>query len=316
MNRDPSFRMFSLIVLSVFFSAFAWAGETGKLSGVVRDSTTGEPLVGANIILLGTTLGSATDANGAYFVNNIPPGAYRVRISMVEYHTVVYENVRINVDITTELNVNLPSEIIELDREIVVTASRPVVQKDQTSTRTVVQGSVILNELRFQNVEDVLDLQAGVTRGTDGNLHIRGGRTGGTVYQVDGVPLLNPFTRSAAGEIEVQNVQELQAHLGTFDAEYGNAADGIVTVFTKDGTESYTGRVGYESARLNASPYQKKDWNLERSDIRSLSPDQQALYLDYVRKPDGSSAYDYVSVLDDPNVEEYLVVPVLGTFSA
>jgi len=55
-------------------------------------------------------------------VNNIPPGAYRVRVSMVGYGTVVYENVRINVDMTTELNALLPSEVISLDKEIVVTA--------------------------------------------------------------------------------------------------------------------------------------------------------------------------------------------------
>lgn len=316
MNRGPSLRNLLVVLFSVCLCASARAGETGKLSGAVRDSTTGEPLVGANIVLLGTTLGAATDVNGSYFVNNIPPGAYRVRVSMVGYGSIIYENVRINVDMTTELNALLPSEVITLDKEIIVTARRPVVQKDQTSTRTVVQGSTIVNELRFQAVEQVLELQAGVTVGTDGSLHVRGGRTGGTVYQVDGVPLLNPFTRSTAGEVEVQNVQELQAHLGTFDAEYGNAADGIVTVFTKDGGESYAGRVGYESARLNSSPYQKKDWNLDRSEVQSLPPDQQALYLDHVRKPDGSSAYDYVSALDDPYAEEYLLVPMLGTFSA
>ncbi len=307
----------SIAIFLVFlFATIALAGNTGKLSGVVRDAETKEPLVGVNIVLVGTTLGGSTDANGAYFVNNVPPGVYEVRVSMIGYQAVTYENVRIMVDVTTELNAELSGEVIQLDREVVVTARRPVVQRDRTSTRSIVEGSLIVKELRFQNVNQVLELQAGVTRGVDGALHIRGGRTGGTVYQVDGVPLLNPFTRTVAGDLEVQNVQELQAHLGTFDAEYGNAADGIVSVYTKDGGDQYIGRFGYESPMLNKSPYQKPDWNLDREDVRSLPQAQQEIYKDLIRKPDGTSAYDYVSVLDDPHVtQDYVLINALGTFT-
>jgi len=60
MNRRPSSRKLILIMLSFVVCGSAWAGETGKLSGTVRDSSTGEPLIGANIVLLGTALGAAT----------------------------------------------------------------------------------------------------------------------------------------------------------------------------------------------------------------------------------------------------------------
>ncbi|MBM4169834.1 MAG: TonB-dependent receptor [Ignavibacteria bacterium] len=291
------------------------AGETGKLAGTVYDAETRERLIGVNIVIAGTTLGAATDATGFYFINNVPPGSYEVRISMVGYQTVVFQDVRIRVDVTTELNAALSSSAIELGREIVVTAEQPVVQKDRTATRTIVEGSTVLRDLRLQEIGEILTLQAGVTRGTEGTLHIRGGRAGGMVYQIDGVPVTNPFGRTLAGEMEVENVQELQAHLGTFDAEYGNAADGVVSIYTKDGGDKYAGRFYYESAQINPSPYHKKDWNLDRSDIRNLPPDQQQRYLDAVRKPDGTSAYDYVSVLDDPYAKPYLLVHALGTWS-
>ena len=260
-------------------------------------------------------MGATTDPDGFYFVNRIPPGTYRVQISLIGYQTTVVNDLRIMADVTTDLNAVLRSATVELGT-VEITALRPVVQKDQTATRTIVDGETIVKDLRFQDVGEILRLQAGVTRGTDGNLHVRGGRTGGTVYQIDGIPIQNPLFRSTAGEIEVENVQELQAHLGTFDAEYGNAADGVITVHTKDGGDRIAGRVGYESPRLNASPYQKADWNLDRPEVQALSAEQQAKYRDEVRKPDGSSAYEYVGVLDDKYAQDLLLIKLLGTWSA
>ncbi len=310
MTRSSS--LLSLLAITV---CLAIAGDTGKVRGSVVDAETGEPLAGANIVIVGTSLGAASDLDGVFNIINILPGTYDVRVSMVGYATRTFTGVRVMADVTTELPVTLSTQAIE-QQEIVVTAERSVVQRDQTSTRAIVEGSTIVRDLRFQQVNEVLELQAGVTRGTDGALHVRGGRTGGMVYQIDGIPMLNPFTRTAAADFEVENVQELQAHLGTFDAEYGNAADGIVTVYTKDGGDRYKGRFTYESPMLNSSLYHEKDWNLQRDEVAALSAEEQKLYKDHVRKPDGTSAYDWMSVLDDPYVEDELIIPALGTWSA
>ena len=304
-----------LIFIVLLSSSAIYAGDTGKLNGFIKDKETNEALIGANAVVLGTTHGAASDVTGFYFINNIPPGTYSIKISMIGYQTIVFENVKIMADLTTELDIELTSAAIEMGSEVVVIAEKPVVQKDLTSTRVVVDGSMIVEDLRAQNINEILKLQAGVTVGTDGQFHIRGGRSGGTVYQVDGVPLTNPFLRSLAGEIEVENVQELQAHLGTFDAEYGNAADGIITVSTKDGGSQYSGKILYESPMINSSPYHEKDWNLNRDDVKSLPVSEQERYLDVVRKSDGRSAYDYVSVLDDPYAQDYLGIKMLGTIS-
>ena len=297
-----SFKKLFLIALTCIPAIYA--GETGKLNGFIKEAETNEPLIGANVVVLGTTLGAASDVTGFYFINNIPPGTYRVQVSMIGYQTIVFEDVKIMSDLTSELNADLASTTIEMESEIVVIAQRPVVQQDLTSTRIVVDGSMIVEDLGAQDINEVLKLQAGVTVGTDGEFHIRGGRTGGTVYEVDGVPLTNPFLRNLAGEIEVENVQELQAHLGTFDAEYGNAADGIITISTKDGGNEYSGKFLYESPMLNSSPYHEKDWNLNRDDVKSLPEAEKEKYKDVVRKADGSSAYDFVSVLDDPYAKD------------
>ena len=75
-------KYFLLILLIPFL---IYAGTTGKLSGTIKDALTGEPLVGANIIIVGTDLGGATDINGNYVILNISPGSYSVKISYIGY---------------------------------------------------------------------------------------------------------------------------------------------------------------------------------------------------------------------------------------
>ena len=71
--------------LVVFAMTCAHAGTTGKVAGKVLDAQTGEPLVGVNVLLVGTTLGASSDIDGEYFILNIPPGTYAVKASAVGY---------------------------------------------------------------------------------------------------------------------------------------------------------------------------------------------------------------------------------------
>jgi len=304
----------ALVIIILLSSSYVFAAGSGKIAGVVKDAETGEPLIGANVVVLNTEYGAATDVNGNYTIIGIEPGTYSIKISSIGYQSKIVNNLMVISELTTELNVSLKVQSIKIKDEVVVEAKRPVVQKDLTSTRVVVEGKMIVDELRAQNLSNVIELQPGVTYGTDGRFHVRGGRAGGSVVQVDGVPLVNPFMRTTSGEIDVESVQEFQALLGTFDAEYGNASDGILNISTKDGGSKYSMKILYESPQLNSSPYHEKDWNLNRDDIKSLPPEEQEKYKDVIRKPDGTSAYDYVSVLDDKYAQKYLPVKVLGNF--
>jgi len=76
--KEPAARLtngvlyLSALVL-VAFSMLS-AQTVGKISGLVTDAETGEPLIGCNVAVAGTTLGASTDLDGAFFVLNIPPG--------------------------------------------------------------------------------------------------------------------------------------------------------------------------------------------------------------------------------------------------
>ncbi|RKY52963.1 MAG: hypothetical protein DRP92_04535, partial [Candidatus Neomarinimicrobiota bacterium] len=63
-------------LLLLVMTEFLVAGVTGKIRGRVVDAQTGEPLPWVNVMLEGTSLGAATDANGVYVILNVPPGEY------------------------------------------------------------------------------------------------------------------------------------------------------------------------------------------------------------------------------------------------
>ena len=218
----------------LIFQIYLFAGTTGKIAGKVTDKKSGEPLIGVNIILLGTSMGSATDVDGNYYILNIPPGTYKVKASLVGYAAVTFDNVKVSVDQTTKLDFEMSEEAIEISN-VVVTASKPLVQKDLTSTQENVSGNDIAM-LPVEDVQSVINLQAGVVNG-----HFRGGRLGEVKYMIDGVAVNDVYSGESTMQADVNSIQELQVITGTFNAEYGEALSGVVNQVTKIAGDHYSG---------------------------------------------------------------------------
>jgi len=204
----------------------SFAGTTGKIAGKVIDATNGEPIIGANVIIMGTSLGAAVDFDGNFFIINIPPGKYKLKVSSIGYNAVIIQNVRVSVDQTTKLNFELQEEAIQMG-DVIVVATRPIVQKDLTSTQSIISGEDIAM-LPLETVQSVVNLQAGVIEG-----HFRGGRIAEVQYLVDGVSTNDAFTGLPSMEADVNSIQEVQVLTGTFNAEYGDALSGVVNQITK-----------------------------------------------------------------------------------
>ena len=82
-------RLKPLLFYFLLLSDALLSGTTGKLAGRVTDKSSGAALVGVNVIVEGTARGSATDANGDYFILQLSPGTYSVRFSMIGYQPLV-----------------------------------------------------------------------------------------------------------------------------------------------------------------------------------------------------------------------------------
>ena len=227
-NRHP-LRPARLVALALaaLLGAAAASAQTGKLSGRVTDAD-GQPLIGASVLVVGTTFGAATDVDGVYNVLRVPPGTISIRVSSIGYQTQVVEGVLITSNTTTELDVTLRDEVVA-GEEVVVTAEQPIVDVTQTSTVATVSRDEIA-ALPVQELADVVNLQAGVVDG-----HFRGGRTGEVQYQVDGVSVNNPYDNSSTITLDRSVLQEVQVISGTFDAEYGQALSGVVNAVLRSG---------------------------------------------------------------------------------
>ena len=231
------------VIFLILISNSVYAGVTGKITGKVTEAQTGEELIGINILIEGTTMGAATGVDGTYIINNIEPGVYSLVFSGVGFQKKIVRDVRVSSDFTTRIDLQLASEAISLET-IVVEAVNPMVRKDLTSSKTVIDDSQI-QALPIESLDQLLTLQAGITKGASGEIHIRGGRSSEVAYNVNGISTINPFDFSKTVNISTNAVQELSVVSGTFNAEYGNALSGIVNTVTKEGGQAYRGSLSF-----------------------------------------------------------------------
>ena len=245
-----------LCILYIFnLNAFIYAGSTGKITGKITDDQR-ENLIGVNVYLDGTAIGTATDNNGRYLIINIPAATYTIIVSYVGYKTIKMKDVIINADRTTNLDFNMEVSALESD-EVVVIAKKPVIVKDQTATTTTMESATI-NNMPVNNISDVLSTMAGVLQNHSGNYivgggyHFRGGRAGEITYLVDGFVIENALYGDMGMDISRNAISEISMITGAFNAEYGEATSGVINIVTKEGKANYNWELrGVSDAILN-----------------------------------------------------------------
>lgn len=162
-----------LIILMMFFTSSLFAN--GKVTGKVYDKPSEEPLIGANVFLMNTSMGSATDFDGYYKIENIPAGKYTMTVKYLGYDTQTFEIVIVDGK-TLEMNVGLDYMTIE-GEEVLVTAQAigqmQAINKQITSNsvKNIVSSSKI-KELPESNAAEAVGRLPGVSlqrEGGEGN---------------------------------------------------------------------------------------------------------------------------------------------------
>ncbi len=238
--KRKAFRLLIIVwAISLTAPVLLRAGVTGKIAGAVTDRETGEPLIGVNVMLDGTYLGSSSDLEGHYFILNVPPGVHKMTITYLGYQDHHVQNVRVTVDQTTTIDVVLVPTVLK-GEEIVVVAEKPLVEMDRTFSTSTVDNTEI-EVMPVTKMQEIIDIQAGVVDG-----HFRGGRKGEVTYLLDGIPVKDSYDGTQATQVNNSVVQELQVITGTFNAEYGQAMSGVVNMVTKEGSAQISGTVSSE----------------------------------------------------------------------
>jgi len=252
--------MKQIIITFLSFLCFSSlsAGITGKIAGKVTDASTGEPLPGVNVIIVGTLSGGASDIDGDYYIINVPPGEYSLKATMIGYASQLQTKVQVRMDQTAIINFKMKPETIS-GEEIVVVAKRPVVEMDVSSSQEVTNGKEIVANPMVTSIEDYLNLQAGIEDG-----EIRGGSIDQTGFLMDGLAVVDNRTNRPISSINLSAVKELSVIKGGFNAEYGNIRSGLVNVVLKEGnSDKYNGYLD-----LQMSPA-----HLKHSGASLFSPD-------------------------------------------
>lgn len=112
----------ALAISLLFVLSILQAQENGRITGIVVEEGTRSSLWGANVVLVGTTRGAATDNQGYYLISNVPPGDYEIAVNYIGYAD-VSSNVQVEAGQTVTLDFVMRSTVIELS-ELVVTAER------------------------------------------------------------------------------------------------------------------------------------------------------------------------------------------------
>ena len=235
------------ITIFLFLQSLTIASVTGKISGIITDSSTGESLIGANVMLDGTSLGAATDIDGHYNILNVSPGFYALRVEMIGYAQKTVTDIRVEIDLTALIDVELSLEAIAGEM-VIVKANQKLVKVDVAFSQKSISSSQIA-EMPVSSVADVVGLSAGVS-----GLSIRGGSSNETQFMVDGLVMNDERTSEPTTGIPLSSIQDISLQMGGFGAEYRNARSGIINIVTKEGSkDSYSGTISIR----HSSPTQK-----------------------------------------------------------
>jgi len=251
-------KYFYLAILILLTTISAKAQDaTGSVYGKVIDKFTNEPLIGANVIIIGTDLGAATDAQGEFTIINITPNVYQVRASVIGYNSVTKTDVSVMPGRPAIVNFGLTVTAIELEGV--------VVQSDYFLRNPIEVGSIKSfsnEEIRrsaggFEDVIRAVSVLPGVAQADPGrnDLIVRGGGPSENLYLIDGIPVqnINHFgTQGATGGplsyINLDFVSGTTFSTGGFSVLNGDKLSSVLTIDLREGRKDKIGGKGTISA--------------------------------------------------------------------
>ncbi|MBX7124441.1 MAG: TonB-dependent receptor [Cyclobacteriaceae bacterium] len=258
-----------LMLVTLLGSTPLWGQGTQTIRGVVIDQDSKAPVIGANIIIVGSDpiKGAATDLNGQYVIDGVEPGRYSLKVTSVGYEELMSTNVLVVAGKQLELNFEMKESLVTLS-EIVVTAASD--KTELNNDLTTVSGRTFNTEetSRFaggrNDVSRMAQNFAGVSNVNDArnDIVIRGNSPSGLLWRLEGIDIPSPnhFASfgSTGGPVSMLNNNTLTKSdfiTAAFPAMYGNALGGVFDLQMRNGNNlkrEYLGQVGFNGFELGA----------------------------------------------------------------
>lgn len=269
---DVNFRCLGGIMIRVVYTALLLffvplllvAQHGGSIFGKVIDDETGDPLVGANVVLEGTTKGAATDIEGKFAIHGIQPGTYTLIVSVVSYASKRIEKLIVEENQKVEVNISLRPVVIQTD--VVVVEARAVLSYEgalltQQKKAAPISDGISAEQIRRApdaTASDALRRVTSVSVVDDKYVFVRGTpeRYSQTVLNGTSVASTEPEKRAFAFDILPTNLIENAVITKSFTPDLpGDFAGGLVKLRTIDFPTSLTLRISTSAAYSTISTF-------------------------------------------------------------
>lgn len=240
------------------------SAATGKISGKVVDAETGETIIGANVGVVGTSRGDATDINGKYAISGLQPGIYALQVSYVTHTRKTITGIEVNNGEVTTVNVALQQKTFGLE-EITVTArvnsSGEAGLLSLQKKATAVQDGLsreMLSKTGDSDVADAMKRVTGVTVQNGQDVYVRGLGNRYSNVQLNGaqVPSTNPNRKEAPidlfGSGLIDNIVVQKTYTPDQSAEFSG---GSVQITTREFPDSRSLTFGYSTSYNTVSTF-------------------------------------------------------------
>ncbi len=232
-------RILLLFVLSCI-SITGMLAQT-SLEGKVTDAASGEAILFGTVALYKNDVlisGTETDLDGNYFFSNLDPGTYDIESSYIGYTAQRQVGVVVNAGRTNRLDFSI-SEGVLIDAVQIVAYKVPLIEIDNTTSGATVTAEAI-RSLPTKNVNAIAATTAGIASTDGGAISIRGSRSNGTAYYVDGVRV--------TGLIPQSEIDQMQVITGGVEAKYGDLVGGAISLTSKGPSSKFSGGLEVESS--------------------------------------------------------------------
>jgi len=234
-------------IILLLISAISFAQNNKQnIRGVVTDKLSQTPLIGATVQIINSEKQTITDEKGAYFLTEITPNRYEIKVSFVGYKEVTISNVIVTSGKEVILDITMEDEYKKLD-EVVITSKNnasTVNKLASVSARTFSTEEVNRYAGGRSDAARLVSNFAGVSATNDNrnDIVIRGNSPIGVLWRIDGMSVTNPnhfatagTTGGAVSAINTNFLKNSDFFTSAFPAEYGNATAGVFDLGFRNG---------------------------------------------------------------------------------
>ncbi len=261
MKNNIIFLFALLLVFSNNIYSQASAPKLGGVTGKVLNKNTNEPIPYANVMILGSTLGSSTDEKGFFEIKDVPVGFIRIVVSVVGYKYVISDELQIFTNHSAYTVIKMeeaPKDLLEVN----IVAVQEKSKESPISLRTIslqeIEKSPGSNRDVSKAVQNLPGVAAGAVNRND--LIVRGGGPSENVFYLDDVeiPIINHFATQGAsggavGIINPDFVRQVDFLSGAFPSNRGGALSSVMNIKQKEGSRDkmhFKGSIGASDLAL------------------------------------------------------------------